>query len=886
MRALFLITFILPIEHNRSSALCQLCHDGSVATRKAAADALTKLVQANYDSSEEYSAQSSSLEIAWAFTVLPLVSDAEASCVAKAVDFFSDLVIDPLVELGEDFVVDDDDDDGGCSRCLVAWRILSKLSDGSKEAGGSRNASGSLVIALQQILIRAGKDGKSLAKNLLRAVYRVGSMSVGLDTSSFLDDSTMSHDGDRATKKDLFEPNTTAMRTGAWCLLLALCSCLGNDGAAKNAPSSHVSLTQAVKASKIDSSFLTQSLQKLRALLNSPDVPSDKKGSLAATSRDCLRVIANMGSFVPFNEARAALSDLKNDLETFSVSIDLISAVTHAIIALTRRMCEDVNNDLSSLVRDWANGLLKHCEDSIESRFSLVTQQGGMNDEDRNRLSNILYLVGEVTMIGFNCGDGGRDKQEKSEPVRGLVIRPSSNLVHLVNLMLPDSMPMVSTDDVTPTPSSIRAHAFVTLGKVRASISIRIFTTIWLSFSPCTKLCLRDEKLAKESLNILARELHQDSNSDPAVQSNCLMVMGDLCVRYTNLVDKYLPFMAACLQAGEKKSVKVNSSSRLSLTFNSNTDRYSLVKKNAILLLSSLLLQDYVKWRGLFIHRFLAAVADEDDEVSMLAQAALRGPLLDKQPNLIANHFVGAVFVFNSCKAHPIYAAEASGGGNGLSVDFEEESFIGSDGYHRRWEVYQMMLANMTDEQKLEVTARLVKVVLGGALEQSGDLSTVCKMPVGGLKSSTKFSSSRIEAATNVLTDTLSILTSKEIKVGRKGSEDAEDDLIGVHSSKPDQRNLHKARLLTKISRKHLIEIVIPILCNLKTVLEGSHSPLLKNLLQYLGKIFRSYKSEVQEHLANDPTLLQELEYDTRQYEKKQKRMERDSIMQAEVVVD
>ena len=35
--------------------------------------------------------------------------------------------------------------------------------------------------------------------------------------------------------------------------------------------------------------------------------------------------------------------------------------------------------------------------------------------------------------------------------------------------------------------------------------------------------------------------------------------------------------------------------------------------------MSSLLLQDYIKWRGLFIHRFLAAVADEDDEVSCLA---------------------------------------------------------------------------------------------------------------------------------------------------------------------------------------------------------------------------------------------------------------------------
>ena len=75
-----------------------------------------------------------------------------------------------------------------------------------------------------------------------------------------------------------------------------------------------------------------------------------------------------------------------------------------------------------------------------------------------------------------------------------------------------------------------------------------------------------------------------------------------------------------------------------------------------------------------------------------------------------------------------------------------------------------------------------------------------------------------------------------------------------------------KTRLLSKISRKHLIEIVLPIICNLKTKLQASCSPLLKDLMKYLLEIFRNYKVEVKEFLANDPTLLQEIEYDARQY--------------------
>ena len=43
---------------------------------------------------------------------------------------------------------------------------------------------------------------------------------------------------------------------------------------------------------------------------------------------------------------------------------------------------------------------------------------------------------------------------------------------------------------------------------------------------------------------------------------------------------------------------------------------------------------------------------------------------------------------------------------------------------------------------------------------------------------------------------------------------------------------------------------------------------------------------EVQEYLANQPTLLQELENDTRQYEKKQKQRARVSVLPLEIVMD
>jgi condensin-2 complex subunit D3 len=108
-------------------------------------------------------------------------------------------------------------------------------------------------------------------------------------------------------------------------------------------------------------------------------------------------------------------------------------------------------------------------------------------------------------------------------------------------------------------------------------------------------------------------------------------------------------------------------------------------------------------------------------------------------------------------------------------------------------------------------------------------------------------------------------LTSKSIKVGKVIQE--EDEIEDPNVPNPSRQvSIAKGRLFSKISRRHLIEIVLLILCNLKTLLQSSCSPLLKDLMNYMLDIFKNYKVEIKEFLANDPTLLQEIEYDARQH--------------------
>ena len=148
-------------------------------------------------------------------------------------------------------------------------------------------------------------------------------------------------------------------------------------------------------------------------------------------------------------------------------------------------------------------------------------------------------------------------------------------------------------------PSPVRAHAFVTLGK----------------------LCLRDAGLAKSCMTVLARELHSPT-SPGSVRSNVLVVMSDLCVRFTGLVDRYLPNMAASLR-----------------------DRDLVVRRHALLLLTQLLQQDFLKWRGDMLYRFMGALSDTDETMRVEAEYALGEVFLVRDPSLYLHHFVDAVYV-------------------------------------------------------------------------------------------------------------------------------------------------------------------------------------------------------------------------------------------------
>jgi len=156
------------------------------------------------------------------------------------------------------------------------------------------------------------------------------------------------------------------------------------------------------------------------------------------------------------------------------------------------------------------------------------------------------------------------------------------------------------------------------------------------------------------------------------------------------MVDRHIHSMACCLQ--HKRGVASQHDQQSISNEEKDIASPSTIQKHAIIMLSSLLLQDYIKWRGLLFYRFLAATVDEDETVSQLAENTLCGPLLSKQPDLLSSNFVEAIFVLNSCSVHPIYrAAAATGECDNIDIaGFDGIHLFGTKGRKKRLRAYTL----------------------------------------------------------------------------------------------------------------------------------------------------------------------------------------------------
>ncbi|CAI5528622.1 unnamed protein product [Closterium sp. Naga37s-1] len=241
----------------------------------------------------------------------------------------------------------------------------------------------------------------------------------------------------------------------------------------------------------------------------------------------------------------------------------------------------------------------------------------------------------------------------------------------------------------------------------------------------------------------------------------------------------------------------------------------------------------------------------------------------------------------------------AGAGREGVDEELERFSLSGPSRHAARTTVYRTLLRLMAREHHLALSAKLCLQVLAPLLD--GALPLLCPSvkamvlaPL--LDGALPLSCPSVQA---VVGDALDVLSCKEMRPGSgKAAAGAEEDgeeeaggsaggVAGGGGGSGGGRagggaggagggggggagalaNALKGRVVTQLMKKNLVENTIPVLIELKRLLEAQTSPLQGALMACLRCLFKEYKEEIEDLLAADPQLGKELVYDIQKHE-------------------
>ncbi|XP_030849692.1 condensin-2 complex subunit D3 [Strongylocentrotus purpuratus] len=520
-----------------------------------------------------------------------------------------------------------------------------------------------------------------------------------------------------------------------------------------------------------------------------------------------LSVIGGLASHLTEKERKDLVQEIVKRLVAVMDTPNIMGAMVETLYKLCRA-CVGENETTNPLLDQACNKILQAC-DSYLSQILLTEDAPKPDDATEEMLIARIFLLGEIAQLcpyrmprrvftlvqSLLAGPGAISEGSEHPSSQGLTQFSQQPLSQFRTTGSPVSM-------------AVRAHGFVTLGK----------------------LCLHHEGLAKQCIAALAREL--EIAEDAAVRNNVALVMCDLCIRYPNLVDRYVPNLAACLR-----------------------DKDKLVRKQTLTQLTQLVLEDYVKWRGPLFYRFVSVIVDEVDTVRDFAEYCLVELLLKRHPGMLVQQFVESIFHFNNYQKHAVF-------NQFTQSERERELFSleGRENSDKRMTIFKFMLKHMTDEHRFKLTAKLVQEVLGAFVDGAIPLDS---------------------ESSSVLQDTLQILCCKEMKLASLHSKQANpDDLVEEMQMAEAVMAQAKTKLISQVVKKNVIENIIPVIIALKHMLEAKHSPLLGDLMLYLKELMKEYRNEIKDILSADRQLASEIEFDLRKFDEQQAEASKQAVQE------
>ncbi|XP_018610948.1 condensin-2 complex subunit D3 [Scleropages formosus] len=524
-------------------------------------------------------------------------------------------------------------------------------------------------------------------------------------------------------------------------------------------------------------------------ILDAWDEMIRKTNVTVSTSCHILCVIGEIARHLNEETKSRIVGDIMKWLKSFELPLEVIGACVETLVQLV----------WAKAVVDTQRSLNKYCGElvSISESFlsSVILSEDGQQNFNEDLVVKHLYTLG-VAALQCPAMVGKRIFLLVQSILASNVELPSAD----VNKELPATQP-VPQFKPSSMPTVIRAHAFVTLGK----------------------LCLQNEDLAKRCIPALAREL--EVSTEVPVRSNVVMVMCDLCVRYTTMVDRYIPNISACLK-----------------------DEEPIIRQQTLILLTNLLQEEFVKWKGSLFFRFVVVLVDPEPSIASLCEFCLIHLLLKRNPVMFSQHFIECIFHFNCYEKHDKY-------NKFLQTASEKARFSlqGAKNKEKRMKLYKFLLEHFTDEQRFNITNKISQNILASFVDGVLPLDT---------------------AGAELLSDTFDVLSLKEIKLSAMCNpvdrdEQMEDEPMAMAMANAVMQVAQK-KLISQVQKRNFIENVIPIIISLKAMLEKNRFPVLRDLMTYLKVMMQDYRSEVKEFFAADEQLAAELEYDMKRFQKEQ----------------
>ncbi|NWI40080.1 CNDD3 protein, partial [Picathartes gymnocephalus] len=524
-------------------------------------------------------------------------------------------------------------------------------------------------------------------------------------------------------------------------------------------------------------------------VIESWDSVSRSQNASSGTVGHILSVMGHVAKHLPKSSCQRLTENIQRWLKEPQCPLEVISPAVDTLQKLCQASAA-APEETQELLNQVCGDLVSTCESYISS---IVLKEDGAGQLQEDLLVRHLFLLGDAAQL---CP--AKVDKHTFLLVQSILASPGSKdqpSTSTDSEEIPSSQPL-SQFRGSAMPSVVRAHAFITLGK----------------------LCLQHDELAKQCIPALVREL--EVSEDVAVRNNVVLVLCDLCIRYTSLVDRYIPNVSLCLR-----------------------DPHPLIRRQTLILLTNLLQEEFVKWKDGLFFRFVIVLVDPDPDIASLVEFCLAHLLLKRNPTMFSQHFIECIFHFNSYEKHQKY--------NRFPQSLRAKqlfSLKGKDNREKRMRIYTFLLNHFTDEQRFNITTKISHNILACFVDE------VLPLDLEG---------------SELLSDTFAVLSCKEIKLSSMRSKPEED-------LQPDEDEMATAnavmqvaqkKLISQVQKKNFIENIIPIITSLKSLMEEKRIPALKDLMNCLREMMQDYRNEIKDFFAMDKQLAAELEYDMKKYE-------------------